>query len=69
MLLHLIQHIVDITPIQLLEKELRDYKRSFEKSNELFEKGEITKELNDKHWRNLMPIISEYEQAIKKLKQ
>lgn len=58
-----------MTPIQLLEKELKLYKRSLEKSNDSFKKGDITKELNNKHWRNLIPLISEYENAINKLKQ
>ena len=56
-------------PIELLEKELNDLKRSLEKSNELYNNGSIDTDLHETHLANLHPKIFEYEEAILKLKK
>lgn len=50
-----------------LEQELKERKRSKEKSIQSFERGTIPKELHETHIKNLTPLIAEYESAIKKL--
>jgi hypothetical protein len=55
-------------PIELLEKELNELKRSLEKSNELYKNKAIDSDIHETHLTNLHPKIFEYEEAILKLK-
>lgn len=56
-----------LSPIQLLDKELYELEHNLEKSKEIFEKGSITLELHETHVKNLTPIIKKYKQAIQLL--
>jgi hypothetical protein len=50
-----------------LNQELKDRKRSKEKSIDSFKRGAISDKLHQTHMRNLTPLIAEYENAIEKL--
>lgn len=57
-----------IKPIALLKLELNSHKKALKKSRLSRFTGNISHELHRQHYNNLMPMIKEYESAIKKLK-
>lgn len=57
-----------MTPLKLLEKELRSYERDLEKSKEAYDNSLISKERHDSHVIKITPKIEEYKKAIKLLK-
>jgi hypothetical protein len=51
--------------IEILQKELAEYKKVKQKSIESFEKNEISKELHETHIKNITPKIVDLIFAIK----
>lgn len=51
-------------PIELLQKQLDEYKRALEKSLIAYNEGKISKEDHEKHKTNLTPKIRIYLNAI-----
>jgi len=55
-------------PIEILEKELKDLKRSEEKSIDLYIFGEISFDKHLEHLENLEVLIESFKRAIELLK-
>lgn len=53
-----------MTPIQLLEKELKDLERNLNKSLEAYKTGRITHKTFELHLKNLGPQILEFRNAL-----
>lgn len=58
-----------LTPIELLKEEYETHKRSLAKSEELYFNQKITKDLNNTHRENLIPVIASYKEAIQLLEK
>jgi len=58
-----------LTPIQLLEKELKEYEKSLDKSIKMYEKGDIDMITHLVHKKNLKHLIEQFTYAIYKLKK
>ena len=56
-----------MTPVELLQKELKELERSLEKSTESYRCGNISYGQHFVHRKNLEPKIKQYKQAIEKL--
>jgi len=54
-----------MSPLELLEKELKEYEESLEKSKEAFTEGRIDASTHSTHHNNLDPKIQEYKEAIR----
>jgi GTPase involved in cell partitioning and DNA repair len=58
---------MNMLPLELLEHELRTYKKALIKSKEAFIKGKITLCVHAEHIENLEPKIAAYKYAIRVL--
>ena len=54
-------------PIDLLKQELNKWMKALKKSEQSFEKGQITKEEHETHRENLTPKIDKYRHAVQTL--
>jgi len=58
-----------LTPIEMLENELKLLKRSKEKSIHSYSENRISNELHQTHIKNLNPLIEQFEKDIKTLNE
>ncbi len=56
-----------MTPLKLLERELKSFERDLEKSKEAYDNLLISKERHESHVSRITPKIIEYKNAILKL--
>lgn len=56
------------TPLELLEKKVKEYEHDLQKSVVLFETDQLSPVQHAIHKSNLEPLIEQYKQAIIKLK-
>jgi hypothetical protein len=56
-----------LTALELLMKELAEYKRAKTKAEQAFNNGKIDKETYDRYITNLTPIIEDYTNAVRVL--
>jgi len=56
-----------MTPVELIQQELKVYKRALEKSKKMFADGKIDLKLHETHVENLTPKIAKYTEALRVL--